>query len=250
MRTSVRRPALPNRLKSLALSLERPVVNMRGCIRRQGFDFSTTHERMDSRIRWALAKNTYERPEIDMLRRHMRPDDRVLEVGICVGVTSLVTSKIVGAEDMLLYEADPRNFDLARTNFELNRVPLKMRNRVLWSGPNRPRSVRFNCNENPSSSSLLDRNNVAHSVEVETEAMEDVLAEAAPTVICSDIEGGEIDLFGKCADFGSVRLILLETHARLTGQDAVDGMLAHLGTCGFKVVESHNGDFTALARTP
>ena len=61
---------------------------------------------------------------------------------------------------------------------------------------------------------------------------QNVVLDFMPTVIVCDIEGLEIELF-KSRLPGSVRLILLELHPNLYGQDAIKTLFDELSGNGF-----------------
>ncbi len=228
---------------------ERIATRVTGHISFYGNKFDLNHPRMIDGIRSALEKGTYESREIQLIDRFVRPDDRVVELGACLGATSLFLFDRVGEDGLIVFEADPRNLEMAQHNFRLNKKPVRCEHAVLWSGQDRPETIAFGSNENPSSSSLLDRDGQVVMVEVKTHQFETALRDHKATAIVLDIEGGEIDLFNNAIDLDGIRLILLETHARFTGTSANEKMIDGLKNRGFSIVESlRDGDFLALER--
>ncbi|WP_299153949.1 FkbM family methyltransferase [uncultured Tateyamaria sp.] len=199
-------------------------------------------------IQQALEKGTYEWREIAMIDRHVRSDDRVVELGSCLGATSLFLYDRVGADGLIVFEADPRNLEMAQHNFELNGKCVRVENAILWSGPERPETVSFGSNENPSSSSLLDRSGNEKIFDVPTRDFETVLRDHKATVIVLDIEGGEIDLFNNSGDLSGVRVIVMEAHERIVGEDANQSMIERLEARGFKVAENLSNKYIVLTR--
>lgn len=237
------------RSSSFETALNKIMVFSTGRIRCHGNLFDLKHPRMIDGIREALEKGTYEWREIAMIDRHVQPDDRVVELGACLGATSMFLYDRVGKDGLVVFEADPRNLEMAQHNFKLNRKHVRCENAILWSGPNRPETVSFGSNENPSSSSLLDREGNEVTFDVQTKDFETALGEHQASVIVLDIEGGEIDLFNNADDLPSVRLVLLETHSRIVGESANNRMVKGLENRGFLVKESmRDGDFLALER--
>ncbi len=223
-------------------------ARQKGVITYAGFMFSTKHKRMNAALISALLNNTYEAPELKLINKHISPSDRVLEAGILTGATTMTIAKIVSEANVLAYEADIANADLARNNFTLNNLTIALRNRVLGNRKSMPEKVTFFPNANPSSSSILKRKGSHQGVEVRVDDFETVIAEFKPTTLCFDIEGGEIDLLCSTTSFGCVKKILLETHARITGEDAIKNLLSHLDYHGFRVIDKVGDEFIALSR--
>lgn len=227
---------------------ERALIKMTGRIRRYGNLFDMRHPRMIDGIRDALIRGTYEGREVGMIERHIKSDDRVLELGACIGATSLVLYDKVGRDALIVYEADLRNLEMAKNNFRINRKPVCCENAVLWSGPDRPDAITFSSNENPSSSSLIERAGTDQTVKVQTKDFDTALAEHSASVLVLDIEGGEIDLFAKAGDMPGLRMIMLEAHERVVGKEANEAMLAGLEKRGFNIIEDVGRKYIVLSR--
>ncbi len=224
------------------------IVPVTGRIRFHGNLFDLRHPRMIDGIQQALEKGTYEWREIAMIDRHVRQDDRVVELGACLGATSMFLYDRVGKDGLVVFEADPRNLEMARHNFKLNRKNVHCENAILWSGPNRPDTVSFGSNENPSSSSLLDREGNEVTFEIQTKDFETALAEHQATVIVLDIEGGEIDLFNNAGDLSGIRVIIMEAHERVVGEEANEAMLDGLKARKFEISENLSNKYIVLTR--
>lgn len=215
-----------------------------------GHKFDLRHPRVSDIIRRALLKKSYERPEVEMIRRRILPSDRVVEVGTGIGATALVISDIVGVEKLWSFEGDPRTLELAQHNFSLNGKQIKVEHAVLWSAPNRPPSVEFSSNAILSGSSLIPRAGKEITVSTPARDLDEVLKLHRASAIVLDIEGGEIELLGRHTELSGIRTILMETHVRVVGHEANDAMLERLEELGFRVTESvRNGGFLALQRT-
>ena len=219
-----------------------------GCVRCHGNLFDLQQPRMTDEFKTALMKGTYEWREIDMIDRFVREDDRVAELGVCIGATSMFLHDRVGKDNLVIFDADPRNLEMALHNFKLNEKDIHCVNAILWSGTDRPETVSFSSNENPASSSLLDREGSEVSFEIETKDLETVLQEHKATVIVLDIEGGEIDLFNNAGDLPGVRLIIMEAHERVVGKEANEDMLDRLKARGFEIAENRMNKYIVLSR--
>ncbi|MCI4665573.1 MAG: FkbM family methyltransferase [Neomegalonema sp.] len=214
-----------------------------------GYAFDLWHPRMYPEARYSLLFGTYEAPEIDMIKRRLTPSDRVIEIGAGLGATSLVISGVVGCEQMRVYEADPKTKALAEHNFALNERPIDIRHAALWSGPDRPDAMQFYSSPRLSGSSLFKRSDEVEEVRTPTADLAEALSEFGATALVLDIEGGEIDLLGRAENLATVSTILMETHERVVGAEAHNGMLAHLRALGFEIDETiGKGLFLALTR--
>ena len=215
----------------------------------EGHRFDIRHPRCTQQIAAALVRGSYEDREIALIRRHVSADDRVLELGACMGATSLVLHDIVGAENLLVVEADPRNLDMARGMFALNGVAIRMEHGVLMAGGNVPECVDFTSNANPSSSSLATREGAERAETVPALSFEEVLEREGSTALVLDIEGGEHDLFTRAASLGTLRLIVMETHPHVVGEAGMRAMHAGLAAHGFRLHRSYRaGQFLVLRR--
>ena len=90
------------------------------------------------------------------------------------------------------------------------------------------------------SSSIFDRG-AADGIAVESSAINDAIAEAQPTVLVIDAERAELDIV-HAADLTGIRAILVETHAKFTGQEGVDRMAEHLHAQGFHTIKDLHND--------
>lgn len=246
-----RRKAMVRRLLGLDPSLgdEELVASMPRIVEYENNSFDLRHPRCTAQIGAAIIRGTYEDREIDLIRRYVDPSDRVLELGACMGATSLVIYDLVGRDNHLVVEADERNLQLAKDMFALNEKDVRIIYGFLVSGDERPTTVEFSSNSNPSSSSVVTRDGVEQVASVPTRSFEDLLAEEQSTVLVLDIEGGEYDLFTKAKNFGGLRCIMMEAHPWVIGEDAMAEMLESLAGHGFRISRSFmNGRFLLLVR--
>jgi FkbM family methyltransferase len=175
-----------------------------------------------------LYRHDYEFAELQMLRHVLRPGDRVLEIGAGTGAVGLTAAAEIGADRVTSLEANPALEKVIRANYELNGMAptLVMKAATVDGAP-----VVFNVMPSLLSSSIYDRG-AAQPVEVESVAINDAIAQYRPTVLVVDVEGAEVDLL-PAANLDGVRAVLVETHAKVTGQDPVDRMIADLVEAGF-----------------
>ncbi|AJP73896.1 FkbM family methyltransferase [Sphingomonas hengshuiensis] len=214
-----------------------------------GNKFDLAHPRASAQIGAAIVKGTYEAREIDLIRRNVRPDDKVLELGACMGATSLLLYDMVGRENHLVVEADARNFELSRHMFDLNGKDVRIEYGFLVGGEDALQNVPFASNENPSSSSSFQRDGTEVLEQVPALRFEDVLEREGSTVLVLDIEGGEYELFTKARAFHQLRTILMEAHPWVIGEARMQELLDALAAHGFAVSKSYQrGRFLILSR--
>ena len=229
--------------------LEELVARSDGTASYVGNRFDLRHPRMTTQIAEAIIGKSYERREIELIRRHVMPNDKVIELGAGAGVTSLLLSDMVGCASHIVFEADRQNLELSRHMFALNGKPVRSEHAVLLSGNDIPREIAIYSNANPSSSSLVERSGTERVEQVPAMRLEDVLEVEQSTVLVLDIEGGERDLFVNAERLGHLTLIILESHPWIIGEDATSEMLDAIFRHGFSIHRSYmDGRYLVLTR--
>lgn len=205
-------------------------------IRLDGIKISTAPDAVPRFVRSALFKETYEVHERKLAHQLLSPGDRVLEIGAGIGVISLLCARICGVENVVSYEANPLLEPVIRKNYALNGLTPNLRMRAITVDG---RPITFFRNDNIVSSSTKDRGSHAEQITVESDRLEDVVADHRPDIIIMDVEGAEIDLL--CASgLAGVKHIIVEIHPHITGEGQISEMLAQLETRGFhQKAEAH-----------
>jgi FkbM family methyltransferase len=201
-----------------------------------GVKVSTDPDLIPRRVRNLLFKGTYESAECELVLRHVKPGDRVLELGTGIGLVSLVATSRVGEGMVRSYEANPAMEPLIRANFAMNgwTPDLNMR-AVTVDGQN----IEFFQDPQILSSGTSDRGIGAKKIGVPSRAFADVLTEWCPNVVIMDIEGVETEILPG-ADLTSVEVVIVEIHRFLAGHDQTEAMIASLKEMGFR----HAGGLT------
>ena len=181
-------------------------------------------------VRRQILRGDYEFAERRLLADLLRPGDRVAECGAGIGVVGLVAARIVGAERVTSFEANPALAPVIAANHALNGLAPALRLAAV-TVDGAPAS--FFVADTLLSSSLHDRG-AGRAVTVEGVALAAVLVELRPTVLVLDVEGAETALLAHAALDG-VRAVLVETHAAVTGAEAVEAMVAAVEAQGFAV---------------
>ena len=198
--------------------------------------------------RRSLLRGRYERHKVRQLRNRVEPNDVVLDVGAGIGLTALYAASMVGAENVLCVEADPRAVDLAEANFAANAQDIEvLRAAAVPAGD--PAEVDFHLNEELGRSSLTPRAGDVGTVTVPTVDIAPLLPARHVSVLNVDIEGGERDLLMAIDDFGDVRILLLSIHEQVVGYERTNRLLARLFDAGFALdFPDSRGRHITLAR--
>jgi FkbM family methyltransferase len=183
-------------------------------------------------VRNGLYKGNYEGPERELLLRHLRKGERVLEIGAGIGLIGLLATRIAGAGNVLSYEANPSLEPIIRANYALNAAAPELRMKAVTTDG---APVTFHQCDNVISSSIYDRAEAARRIQVQSDALSDVLAEWRPDLLVMDVEGYEVDLLANFPD--RLRYLLIELHPHVVGEDRTEALLSHLADGGFKVTE-------------
>ncbi len=200
------------------------------------------------RTRRALLRGRYERHKVRQLRNRVEPNDVVLDVGAGIGLTGLYAASMVGAENVLCVEADPRAVALAETNFAANSRDIELLHAAAVPHGH-PAEVDFQLHEEVGRSSLTPRAGGVGTATVPTLDIAPLLAARRVSVLNVDIEGGERDLLMAIDDFAEVRILLLSVHEQVVGYARTNGLLERLFDAGFALdFPDSRGRHVALAR--
>jgi FkbM family methyltransferase len=200
----------------------------------------------------SLTQGGYEARERELVGALLRVEDRVLEIGTAVGAVTMTAAKIVGAENVLTYEANPQIAADARRNFAYNDLAaIQARvgvlcNRKLFAGA--PEQMEFFISRNFWASRLyvgVDGQDIVETVHVPTACLEEQISAHRATALICDIEGGEVELLTD-ADLTGIRLIIMETHNWAVGAKSTDAMMRALIVSGFNVDLHHSGNGIAV----
>ena len=186
----------------------------------------------------------YEFPERQLLKATIRPGDRVLEIGACLGVISILAARLAGGgQNVVSYEANPALEKEIRANYEFNRLYPKLIMKAVT--PEGGTSVFYISHEAYGSSSQQVEG--AWTLEVESESINQAIMDHDPSVLVVDAEGAEIQLL-QHADLRNIRAAIVEFHPMLTGEEGIAEAKDALSAKGFNAVMTHSGN-VAFERT-
>lgn len=162
-------------------------------------------------IKDELMANRYEVPEIEALLALLRPGDRMIEVGVGLGVVSGIAARAVPDADIQCFEANPELMNPIRELHDVNAITsITLNNAILVRGAG-GKMADFHIHWSFAEGSLIASGGTARTVQVPTVSLEETLATFRPDVLVVDIEGGE-DALLSGLDLTGVRALVLELH--------------------------------------
>ncbi|WP_159440028.1 FkbM family methyltransferase [Phaeovulum vinaykumarii] len=189
----------------------------------RGVTLDVPDDGLTGHLRKALEGGYYEAREAELLKAHLRPGDRVLELGAGAGFITTLAARSLGGAQVLAVEAGAQMVEAARANLATNGI---VGTEILWGAvvPDdfAPETVAFLCRPAFWASGIAPEGGVSGGVSgaapragrIETVPalrIGALIARHAPSVIVADIEGAELDLLaGPLPD--DLRLLILELH--------------------------------------
>jgi FkbM family methyltransferase len=204
-----------------------------------GFHIFVDEDRYASFIGALLDDGCYEGKERELVLTFVEHTDKVIEVGTGIGVVSMTAANIVGAKNVVTFDANPHIVEDAKENFVRNGMgEINSNVAVLVC---RERFVRnsdwdFHISEEFWVSRLFigDKHDdeIIETIKVRARCLEEEIDLHKATILICDIEGGEIELLSD-ADLSGIRLIIIETHSWAVGRSATDKLISRLISQGF-----------------
>ena len=196
----------------------------------------------------SLSAGRYENHEADALMLHLRPGDRMLDLGAGLGFICALAAGVLGEDAVMGVEAGPETVKLARRNLAANGFPgvKVLKGAVVGAGEG---EVEFGQRPAFWASALRGPEGWPENAEVirvPARPLGKLLARFAPTVISCDIEGGELEVLTE--PLPGVRLVVVETHPLVYGAEGVARIEAALGAQGFVVAEGAKKDTLVFIR--
>ena len=102
----------------------------------RGLTLNLPEAALKGNLERALSSGRYENHEADALMRHLRPGDRMLDLGAGLGFLCALAAGVLGEDSVLGVEAGPETVKLARRNLAVNGFPgvKVLRGAVVASG--------------------------------------------------------------------------------------------------------------------
>lgn len=214
------------------MSLSTELAYLRGAVAYMGLRVPVSRAHVPPPIVDQLLRDDYERPEINAALSLVRPGDRVLELGVGLGIVSALVARCHETVRLTSFEANPGLIPHIRKLHDINGVTtVDLRNRILLHRPDRP-SVPFHLHRYFAEGSLIPSGGTVAQVDVLTADFDEVVREVDPTVLVCDIEGGETDLLSR-ADLAPFRALIIEMHPRQTSAEGSTALVRSVLESGF-----------------
>ena len=207
-----------------------------GRYRTEGCEFIIPTDVTTRSYRACFLGDSYEREERDLIRRYLRPTDRVLELGACLGVVSCVTNTLLADRSAhVVVEGNPMLIGALHRNRNLNGCGFLIENCAVSARRDtemylHPVWV----------VGATEQRKVGTPVRVPGRSIAELVERYGPfSTLIMDIEGSELDALQDprlvLKDF---RLIILELHPWATGEDGAETCRRILREAGFKPVDT------------
>jgi FkbM family methyltransferase len=203
------------------------------------FTVFVDHDNYAPEIIATLESGWYEGRERWLAKEILQPGDRVIEAGTAVGLVAMTAALIVGAANVLTFDANPEIVADAQRNFNRNRLrEIRSRWGVLKNRQSihkKNEIVDFYVAKHFWASRLRASEHdesILKKVQVPVFCLEDEIAVHRANVLICDIEGAEVELLLE-SDLTSIRKIIIETHYGWVGERETDEMMRKLILDGF-----------------
>lgn len=197
----------------------------------------------------ALSSGRYEHHEADALLLHLRPGDRLLDLGAGLGFICALAAGVLGEDAVVGVEAGPETVKLARKNLAANGFPgVKIVRGAVVAAAGEG-EVEFGQRPAFWASALKGPEGWPENAEVirvPARPIGRLLERFRPTVICCDIEGGELSVLAE--PLPGVRLVVVETHPQIYGPEGVKRIVEGLSAQGFAATEGAKADTQVFRR--
>ncbi len=239
---AVRRPlgSMAGRLDAWVLRpLQGWLFDLKGArFRADGCTFAIPKDVTTRQYRSCFVRGDYESDERELIRRWIRPEDKVIELGACLGIVSCVTNKILADKSRhVVVEANPFCIAPLYRNRKLNDAEFLIEHCAVGSGPEvtfylHPVYIVGGTSQRPTNS----------PVRLPSKSLRQLEQERGPfSALIIDIEGSELEVFEQSRDLlGCYRVVIAELHEFAIGAGGLtrcreiltQSGLRHVGTAG------------------
>jgi FkbM family methyltransferase len=191
-----------------------------GIYRVDGCQFEIPVHLTDRNYRSAFVLGEYEAGERRLIRRFLRADDQVIEVGGCIGVLScLVNSRLTFPTRHLVVEANPEVIPWLQRHRQLNRAGFKIEHCAVTTQS----EVEFAIHRFMTHGSISAQGG-ASVVQVPGRSLADLHKSFGPfNVLLMDVEGHELKILAASQDLlRDYRLVIVELHPETLGANGIE----------------------------
>lgn len=178
----------------------------------------------------------HNQPYLDLLKRTIRQDDTIVELGAGMGLGSILAMK-QGARKAIALEPNPHMLEVITRNAEANKVDVETVQGCIVPGQTQGETT-YHLTEEHWSSNIFDYRveDRLQSLALPVVDVSELLKKYQPQILAVDIQGAELGLFSGL-NLDSVRDIILVTHTPLIGEKATAETLATITRAGFELKE-------------
>lgn len=192
-----------------------------------------------------LVRGDYEMPERRAVSTLLRKDDRVLEIGSCVGVVAMTAAKVVGASNVLTFEPNPAAAKVARENFAANGFAIELITAAVGTADG---ALELRISPDSWLGASSRRQFEGRTVATPMRSIAGVVRDFRPSVLVIDTEGMEEELLAACPLEG-IRALVVEVHPDVIGEAGIARLGEHLRRSGFaQVARLSSGDTQSWER--
>lgn len=194
------------------------------------------------RMYTVLSGGRYEKTEAMLARRFLTPDDTVLEFGSGLGVIAAIAVRRAKVRKVISVEANPDLHPIIKDTMRNNGIP-EDRFELIYGAVSLEDSedLTFYRRGDFWGSSLSPT--PGRVVSTETVPCIDpvpLIEKHRPTVIFSDVEGAELQIF-PALDLSSLRAVVVEIHPRVYGSEGVIELFDAMHRKGFVYTKQSSG---------
>jgi len=186
--------------------------------------------------RACFLNGSYEREERELIRRWIRPDDRVIELGACLGIVSCVTNKLLADKSRhVVVEGNPFCIPSLYRNKELNQSGFLIEHCAATAGGKSEETFYLHPVYIVGGTSQRASN---RPVRLPAKSLPQLERERGPfTALVIDIEGSEREVFADSIDLlKQYRVVIVELHEWAIGAEGVERCRQILRDCGLECV--------------
>jgi FkbM family methyltransferase len=188
----------------------------------------------------------YEEHDMQLIRRYVKPGDRVLELGGGVGLTGSLLGKASG-NPVSVCEPNAALHPYIERTFAANGVALNLFKAAVTAEHVQTNYVTFNVCKDYWWSSLVETANT-NPVVVQAQRLSVLIAETQADTLLVDIEGYEVDLFSDIEALSSIKTVLVELHTPSIGTEASSNIITTLVQAGF-ILQDFGGHTFVFSRS-
>jgi FkbM family methyltransferase len=214
------------------------IVEMKKTVKVGDLQLSVNSPAIITSTKYRFWFDNYEKEEREAVKKFLESVCPVIELGGGIGAMAcFINKKLTNPKKHIVVEANPNLANLIEENRLINDCNFTVINRVLGYGGN---EIPFYIDKIYVSGSA--KRKTSESIVVPAITLKEIIDRYGfdiAALIC-DIEGSEIELVDREINTLSekVNLIIMETHSRITGKEAVEKMLRQLQEQGFEKIFS------------